>query len=272
MTAESEERMAAMAAELRALSIDGSAQRHPLLAHVQRKVKLFFERHDDDQIKRSFERHKDAATGLILRQSFEPALRAFGVVLTRAEADTLFLTLDLDNNCGLDLEEYKRALGVPTGLEQWARTLPLAELLAASMPVGDNTEDALRDVGCFGAAELDVATAGFSEGLQRILVEQRESLKRSFEELDRKAMARNAGSSAKFATFKLSYGTTEDFHKGLQERIGGLLLVNAVGGFLDEWMNHVWQESRIPKSTRPFNWSIASSTGATLTSQPITTT
>ncbi len=86
----------------------------------------------------------------------------------------------LDENGGLDFEEFKRAVKhQPTELDQWASMLPLAVMLARSLPVscgpGDQRLQQAAD------NEIDTAVEVTSEGLNLLLSSARASTRRMFD-------------------------------------------------------------------------------------------
>ncbi len=158
----------------------------------------------------------------------QDALLELGVALTRGKVEELVLAMDLDEKGGLDFEEFKHAVQQPlTQLEQWASMLPLAGLLAKSLPViGGEGDQPLRNFSRLGENEIDTVVEVFSEGLRRILIEARTASRQIFDNMNKKAseaandLAGGDSAGSKFKTFKMSTGKVTDYYKGLSSRIG----------------------------------------------------
>ncbi len=105
---------------------------------------------------------------LIRTDGLKDALLELGVPVERDQVEELMLIMDLDENGGLDFEEFKLAVQQPpTQLEQWASMLPLAGMLARSLPVnGGQGDPPLRDFSRLDEDEIDVAVEVFSEGMR----------------------------------------------------------------------------------------------------------
>ena len=148
--------------------------------------------------------------------------------MKRDKAEELMVAMDLDENGGLDFEEFKRALQQqPTQLEQWAGMLPLAGMLARSLPVSSGQGDQpLRDFSRLADVEIDAAVEVFSTGLKLLLSTARASTRQMFDSMDKKAfeaakdLADGVSAVSKYKTFKMSTGTVADYHEGLSSRIG----------------------------------------------------
>jgi hypothetical protein len=153
------------------------------------------------------------------------ALLELGVYVEWQKVEELIVLMDLDENSGLDFEEFKRALQQqPTQLEQWAGRLLLAGMLARSIPVSDSQGDQpLRDFSRLDEAAINTILEAFSDGLQRLLIEAQASARQMYKGTGTEA-AKNSASGAstvlKFKTFKISTGTVQNDHKGLADRIG----------------------------------------------------
>jgi hypothetical protein len=158
----------------------------------------------------------------------QAALLELGVHLDSSKVDALMLMMDLDENGDLDFEEFKRAVQQqPTELEKWASMLPLAGMLARSLPVSGGAGDqSLRDFSRLGDDEIDTAVQVFAQGLKLLLISARASSRLMFDSTDKKAfeaakdLADGVSAVSKFKTFKMSTGTVEHYHEGLTSRIG----------------------------------------------------
>jgi hypothetical protein len=136
--------------------------------------------------------------------------------MDQKEADLLFDEFDTDNSDGLDLDEFQRLLQKSTQLNEWAKTLNLHELLTDAIPRKPG-QDPLRVVSTLTAEErLDICRA-VQKGLERLLKESAESLKAAFDMNDKRD---KGDGGSKFNLVPVSCGNVEDFHAGVEGRIG----------------------------------------------------
>ena len=169
---------------------------------------------------------------IIKTDGLQHALLELGVQMEKGKADELMLMMDLDENGGLDFEEFKRAVQQPpTQLEQWASMLPLSGMLAKSLPVsGGQGDQPLRDFSRLDENEINAAVEVFSEGLRRLLMQAKDTTKQMFDTVDQKALeaakdsADGASAVSKFKTFKMRTGKVGEYHEGLFSRIGKMIL------------------------------------------------
>ena len=152
-----------------------------------------------------------------------------GIEMQREKCAQLFREVDIDEDDGLDAEEFLRAINCPSELEQWSSTLPLAKLLGCCLETAmvralvdcpSAQSDPIRKIVCMSSQDINTVADEFGEGLRRLVTQKVKELKQCFWELDKKAAEGSDGSSAKFQTFAMSAGTVEDFHKGLIDRVG----------------------------------------------------
>ena len=158
------------------------------------------------------------------------ALVELGVSMERVdlEAEASLKAMDLDDNGGLDFEDFKRAVQQPpTQLEQWASMLPLAAMLARSLPVnGGQGDQPLRDFSRLGEDEINAAVEAFSAGLRTLLIKAQSASKNMFANTDKKASeaaqdsADGFSAASKFKTFKMSTGSVAEYFEGLSSRVG----------------------------------------------------
>ena len=83
----------------------------------------------------------------------------------------------------------------------------------------------LRAVSELTASDVGIVVHEFAHGLKRMLMESLTSLRSSFAALDKKTKefeGSNLSSASKFSIpTEMKCGAIEDFHKGLEGRIGG---------------------------------------------------
>jgi hypothetical protein len=176
-------------------------------------------------VKQVFEQHKDRHTNLISISALPGALIDLGISLTTEEISVLFETSDTDENGGLDEQEFTKAVKYPGKVEQWADSLPLSKLLAHCLSFRfKEGDDPLREVSRLSSAELRASANAFGESVETILGDAVGELKKCYAEMDRMAAESASSASSKFQTFKMSSGSVEDFHSGLQGRVGAFAL------------------------------------------------
>ena len=177
---------------------------------------------DNKSIEKVFLQFSDEKTKRIVEGNYLPALQALGMP---AQWQQLFAEVDIDQDGGLDLDEFVRAVRHPSELETWCATLPLAKLLACCLDSeggGDESPDPVRSrVSTLSPEDIDKVAGEFHRGLKRLLEERARELERCYAELDRKAAEAADGSNSKF-TFEFSAGSPKDFHAGLNDRVGEL--------------------------------------------------
>jgi hypothetical protein len=119
----------------------------------------------------------------------------------------------------------------PTPVRGWVQSLPLAELLLDALPkqLDDDDDDQhshpLRAVSQLDEHQLQVTAICFAQGLQRLLREGVEALGEAFrafdETLKNSEELQTKKAAAKFEQLQdIKCGTIEDFHAGLEGRIG----------------------------------------------------
>ena len=160
---------------------------------------------------------------ILIRDNLEPALTELGICVKGNGLDNLYRLLDLNHDGTLEFEEFQRALACTSEIEQWAASLPFAGLLACCLPpIGGGDGDATRELCGITPGELAASLDAFATGARRLITERLQDLQAGFDELDRRVRVQECAHSAggKFSSAGLEWGTIEDFHKGIQGRIG----------------------------------------------------
>ena len=120
---------------------------------------------------------------------------------------------------GLELSGLQALLQKPSQLHDWARNLALYDLFADTIPRKPGV-DPLRVISELTSAEMDAICDEMRYGLKRILKDASELLKKAFVELERRKEKGLAAEAYRFNSVTLSYGKIDDFHAGIEERIG----------------------------------------------------
>ena len=180
-------------------------------------VREYLEKQGDSVLKKLFTRYATKTSAhseaLIKAGGLQNALSELGVTMELNKVETLMERMDLDENGGLDYEEFKRAaIQPPTQLEQWASMLPIAGLLARSLPVSAGPGDQpLRDFSRLDEDTISTAVDVFSWGLKRLLLREQAILMQVFKNVDEKATAAKDEAVSvvtKFKTFKHTHAVT----------------------------------------------------------------
>jgi hypothetical protein len=187
---------------------------------IWNRVETGFKRRDDSHIKRICELYKDPGSGLIPKENLRDALKDLGIAVRKEDVDNLFLEVDLNNDGGVDLLEFTRALQITSAIEQWAGSLPLSQMLSDAILGMEDKEapDPLRKLSQITADYVGQVCDVFKKGLNKVVLEAIDALRKSFEEMD-KLEAKN-DAAEKFQVIKMSVGSVEHFHQGLAARLG----------------------------------------------------
>ena len=186
------------------------------LKNLLDQVNLGFLRRDPSHVKTIFDQHHDKTSMSIGKGKLHSALTALGLDIDVERTSELFEEFDSDASRGLDFEEFQQLLHRSNRLYEWAKGLPLHELLADAIPRRAG-RDPLRVVSELTVEETSMACRAFREGLSKMLKEGIASLKQAFAVSDSRA---NSDQDSKFNIVPLSCGQIGDFHAGIEERIG----------------------------------------------------
>lgn len=156
---------------------------------------------------------------------FLPALKKLGISVDEGEAQA-FLRTKGGARAFVDPDEFRRAATKKWCVDAWAQSLPLAQMLVDALPQSTGC-NRLRAVCSLTEEDIRVIADGYRDGLQRLLRQHQVQLRAAYEALD-KLVATPNGAARKFELPAMSCGSIQDFHAGLQKRIG-----EAVTCFLD---------------------------------------
>ena len=124
------------------------------------------------------------------------------------------------------MDEFIRLIRLPSVLETWCTTLPLAKLLACCLQIvggsAAESSDPIRNfVSKLESEDLDRVADDFREGMRRLLEDKVRELERCYTKLEQKAKEASDRSNSKYHdTFEFSAGSSKDFHAGLTDRVG----------------------------------------------------
>ena len=195
-------------------------------------LSTFFRIMDLPSVEKVFHQFSNNSTNRITEMNYLRALEALGISARRARP---FAELDVDQEGGLDLDEFVRTVRYPSNLEMFFSTLPLAKMLVWCIEsVKGRDESADPDpvrsmVSTLSQADIDKIACEFHGGLNRLLADKTREMQHCYAEMDKKSADGSDGSNSKY-TFEFSAGSAVDFHAGLADRVGEQLLSEILDG------------------------------------------
>ena len=200
-----------------------------MLRKLQSQIQEGFKRRNDEHVRAVFDSHKHGTR--ITASSLGAALKDLGIYVLEEDIDELLKSSDMNDDGGLDFDEFSLLVGRSSPGLDFARALPLAELVWDGLPRmdrraahskgagGEPGEAQLRHLCGISPEELEASIQAITEGLRTMLQENLAALKKSYDLLDRNAAAGSAA-AAKFEMIPMNVGTIEDFHEGIAARVG----------------------------------------------------
>jgi hypothetical protein len=190
---------------------------------LAQQVKTGFKRRNKEIVQEVFARlsskqSSSETSSYLPKSQLLPLFRELGVNISAREAEELFDEFDTGNSQGLDLQELLLLLQKPSRLHEWAMSLPLHQLLADAIPRKPGI-DPLRVVSKLTAEERSAVCDMVRMGLERMLEESSELLCKAFLKSDQRSKESFVDSS-KFNLQSFSCGSIDDFHNGVEARIG----------------------------------------------------
>ena len=190
---------------------------------VRKQVNSGFLRRDTAHVKSVFDRHcafkgsdHRAHLSYIPKEKLQTVLKDLDVDVDAKQADVLFDEFDPDKSYGLDFDEFMLLLKNSTPISEWGNNLMLCELLADAIPKVPGIHP-LRVVSKLTRSDVHSICEGMMEGLERIIWESALDLNSAFEAMDRKVQGHD---DSKFSMIPMSCGKIDDFHAGIESRIG----------------------------------------------------
>ena len=183
---------------------------------LQDQVDLGFKRRDAAYVKIAFDKHRDRHSASISKSGLYSVLTELGLDIDQESANDLFDEFDTDSSEGLSLVELHQLLHKPSRLHEWAKGLPLHALLADAIPRKPGT-DQLRVVSGLTDGEMLAVCEAVRHGLETMLKESADILRQAFAVSDQR---KDAIDGSKFNIVPVSCGTVNDFHAGVEGRIG----------------------------------------------------
>ena len=198
-------------------------QHDSLRARLLAQVEAGGKKRDNSIVKEVFNRHCNSVDSegcpCISKVSIVPlreALRELGIAASDEEVFSLFDEFDTDDSNQLDENEFAALVSKPNHVVEWARELPLCNILADLLSC-ESSAHPLRTFSELSEDHLDIICECYISALKPILKSSQENLRNAFRASD----SRGAEiSDSKFSVATLSCGDVHDYHRGLQERIG----------------------------------------------------
>ena len=132
--------------------------------------------------------------------------------------DEICLAFDADRDGLIDYDEFVNAAHRLKPIEAWFRQIEWWRPIADAIPPVDGNP--LRAVAGLTSDQIDVICTEAMQSIKSMLHTKAQELRQLSDAMDKRERATTAAPGAKFATFKASVGTPEDFHKGLSDRVG----------------------------------------------------
>jgi hypothetical protein len=218
---------------------------------IKKIADLFLQRQNKDFVARVFEDNsKSLANGVrgLGREEIKNALQQLGLShqsLGFDSMDNLESELDLDNDNLMTYEEFVHVLQRPSKIEGWTSSIPWTQMVATVINAIEDIasdKDPLHKLAKMNGDEEKMAMifGGISYGIQILLTEQIQELKRALGELESASTNRNqdrnrnpernrtseSGNSwTKFSsTTEMQCGIVSNFYEGLSSRVGEVLI------------------------------------------------
>ena len=196
-----------------------------VLDKLRDQVEAGFRRREYAYISQVFHRHCNLVESSTDTSEFLPrcnlraALNDLDLEVTDEEATTLYVEFDTDDTDGLNLDEFALIVKRPRRLDEWARSLPLAEIVSDSLPRKLGV-DPLRVLSNMTSDDLSASLEALNLGLQKMLRQAHAALQEAFKANDARQQLGSGDGGSKFNVIAMSCGNISDFHAGVEARIG----------------------------------------------------
>ena len=152
---------------------------------------------------------------LLSKDRVQEALKEVSSEMTAEDLDDLFERDIDDPKTGLTFEEFKFMITRQKPIEQWAATVPFARLFADAVKVDPNFNQ-LKYVANLSRDDIGAIVIGMVEGLIIVIEKHVKLLSEGLQA--KKTADKPAGS--KFQIIPMNCGRLNDFHNGLEGRVG----------------------------------------------------
>jgi len=198
---------------------DTSNPKDHSVEQLNSQVDSFFARREGSVLGKAFDKFSIEETKELEISKLSDALKSVGIFRDDRELVEVSTMMDVDKNGAINKDQFLDITRTPTSMDQWARTLPLGDLLSSCLPHKEG--EPLQVVGSLTEEELLNVEQAFQRGFKRLFEESAAQLREAVEVTKRSAEAAlNDKGVSKYSTFKMSCGNVDNFHEGLQGRIG----------------------------------------------------
>jgi hypothetical protein len=202
-----------------------------LIEQLQEQVYNGLKNRREQRIKAVFDANCIVGQEAISRENLGVALAKLNVEVESKEwLDRVFDEMDMDQNEQLNFTEFRRILNKKSAIQQWASTLQLDMILADAIP--NDTSLGLRTipannlshkvekrVSVLSNEEIDAICAVVSNGLRMLLSGKVAELQACFSDKEMSPQDLVDSNSGKYQTV-MNCGSIDNFHKGLEDRVG----------------------------------------------------
>jgi hypothetical protein len=185
---------------------------------IEESIEMFFVRNSEIELRKIFD-ERSLLQGIqtyLKKEHIPEVLRDLQVHLSTEEIDERLNSFDSIESSGLSWDDFKKIVNQPSVVEQWTASIPFSRLIASAIPA--NSLDQLDHID-ENEALRDLCQA-LLPGTERLLREHIQGFKKA-RALMIKSKNKTSNISSKFSL--LNCGTIDDFHGGLEKRIGSVL-------------------------------------------------
>jgi hypothetical protein len=191
---------------------------------IQEHVDFGFKRRSKDYLQHVFSNHCEPALSstekVILKKNFSKTLHDLKIRLDDQERDDLFKRIDLDQNESLSFSEFEKIVLQPSDIERWALSIPFHYLVADAVScIEREGAHVMEQASNLTASDIHVLCNGILDGMKKLITDKVSELKQAYDRMHA-AQAENEAGSKYLTVCTMSSGGPEDFHKGLEGRIG----------------------------------------------------
>ena len=199
--------------------VQSSMTLHPASEYINgmgNRIETGIKRQDTAYVEETF-KHFAKEGKTLPKDQFIPLLEELGMLISADDVDGLFKSLDVNGDRGLDWDQFKTVVMVPSIVEQLIKTLPISQLIADALPIEEG-RDPLRVLSETSSEQIKCSCSVLMQYLETMLEDAVRKLKESVDCMDR--MQTGTGAKKFEVPVAMSAGMVKDFFGGLAERLG----------------------------------------------------